>query len=37
MATLLDFERVLDKNHLYAYENWVKGELVEGPKLKNIG
>ena len=34
MATLLDFERVLDSVHLYAYENWVKGELVEGPKVE---
>ena len=34
MATLLDFERVLDSVHLYAYENWVKGELIEGPKVE---
>ena len=34
MATLLDFERVLDSVHLYAYENWVKGELVAGPKVE---
>ena len=34
MSTLLDFERVLDSVHLYAYENWVKGELVEGPKVE---
>ena len=34
MSTLLDFERVLDSVHLYAYENWVKGELIEGPKVE---
>jgi hypothetical protein len=34
MSTLVDFERVLDNVHLYAYENWIKGELVEGPKVE---
>lgn len=34
MTTLVDFERVLDSVHLYAYDNWVKGELVEGPKVE---
>lgn len=34
MSTLLDFERVLDSVHLYAYENWLKGELIEGPKVE---
>ena len=29
--TLLDFERVIDELDLYAFENWKKGELVEGP------
>jgi hypothetical protein len=33
MATLVDFERVLDSVHLYVYENWIKGELVAGPKV----
>lgn len=31
LNTLLDFERVLDNVHLYAYQNWKKGELVHGP------
>tara|TARA_B100001057_G_scaffold8474_1_gene7826 strand:- start:11376 stop:11885 length:510 start_codon:yes stop_codon:yes gene_type:complete len=31
LGTLLDFERVLDNIHLYAYQNWKKGELVSGP------
>ena len=31
LGTLLDFERVLDNVHLYAYQNWKKGELVSGP------
>ena len=34
MTTLVDFERVLDSVHLYAYDNWVKGELVEGPQVE---
>ena len=29
--TLMDFERVLDEVDLYVFENWKKGELVEGP------
>lgn len=31
LATLLDFERVLDELDLYAFKNWKLGELVEGP------
>lgn len=31
MSTILDFERVLDEADLYAYQNWLKGELVKGP------
>lgn len=31
LSTLLDFERVIDELDLYAFENWKKGELVEGP------
>jgi hypothetical protein len=31
LGTLLDFERVLDNVHLYAYQNWKQGELVSGP------
>jgi hypothetical protein len=34
MATLLDFERVLDEADLYAYKNWEIGELVQGPVVK---
>lgn len=30
---LLDFERVLDELDLYAFKNWIKGELVEGPDV----
>ena len=29
--TLLDFERVLDESDLYAFKNWILGELVDGP------
>jgi hypothetical protein len=31
LATLLDFERVIDELDVYAFENWRMGELVEGP------
>lgn len=34
MATLLDYERVLDEADLYAYQNWELGELVQGPDVK---
>jgi len=33
MSTLLDMERVLDDADTYAYKNWLKGELVQGPNL----
>jgi hypothetical protein len=29
--TLLDFERVIDELDVYAFENWKRGELIEGP------
>jgi hypothetical protein len=32
--TLLDFERVIDELDIYAFANWKKGELVEGPKYE---
>jgi hypothetical protein len=33
MSTLLDFERVLDEADLYAFKNWIVGELVQGPDV----
>ena len=33
MNTLLDFERVLDEADVYAFRNWINGELVQGPKI----
>ena len=33
MAALKDFERVLDDGDLYAYKNWILGELVQGPVI----
>lgn len=33
MSTILDFERVLDDADLYAYKNWINGELVQGPDV----
>jgi hypothetical protein len=34
IATLCDFERVLDELDLYVFDNWKKGELVEGPEYE---
>ena len=31
LLTLLDFERVLDELDMYAFKNWIIGELVAGP------
>lgn len=33
MSILLDFERVIDDCDLYAYKNWILGELVQGPNV----
>jgi len=33
ITTLLDFERVLDEIDLYAFKNWIIGELVAGPEI----
>lgn len=34
LSTLLDFERVLDEVDMYAYKNWINGELVQGPNVE---
>lgn len=34
MSVLLDFERVLDEADIYAFKNWLLGELVQGPVIK---
>ena len=31
LELLMDFERVLDEVDMYAFKNWKRGELVEGP------
>src|SRR5210317_1015491 len=31
---LLEFEKTLDSIDLYAFKNWQKGEVLEGPTLK---
>jgi hypothetical protein len=31
--TLLEFERTLDNLEVFAYKNWILGELVEGPEI----
>jgi hypothetical protein len=33
MSTLLDYERVLDEADVYAFKNWIAGELVQGPEI----
>ena len=33
LAVLKDFERVLDELDMYAYDNWLDGELAYGPKV----
>lgn len=30
---LMEFEKTLDNANLYAYRNWMSGELVEGPEI----
>lgn len=30
---LVEFERVFDDLDVYVYKNWLKGEIVEGPKI----
>lgn len=34
LSVLLDFERVLDELDIYVFDNWEKGELVEGPAIE---
>jgi len=33
ILSLIDFERVLDELDLYAFKNWIYGELVAGPEI----
>lgn len=33
LDTLMDVERVLDNLNIYAYQNWIEGEIVEGPHI----
>ena len=33
LSTLLEFERTLDNAEIFAYKNWILGELVEGPDI----
>lgn len=29
--TLVEIDRILDRMDIYSYENWIKGEIVDGP------
>lgn len=33
LSILLEFEGILDDLHIYAYENWIKGEIIRGPVI----
>jgi len=33
LQILMDFERLLDNLDIYAYRNWILGELVQGPEI----
>jgi len=33
MEMLMEFERTLDSTDIFAYKNWLDGELVHGPKV----
>ena len=33
IATILDFERVIDELDVYAFQNWDIGELIHGPEI----
>lgn len=33
LDTLIDFEGILDSLHIYAYQNWALGEVVQGPEV----
>lgn len=37
ISILLDFERVLDECDIYAFKNWILGELVQGPVVGRYG
>ena len=32
LKILKDFERVIDELDVYVFENWIKGELIQGPE-----
>lgn len=34
LKTLMEIENVLDKLNIYAYENWIEGEIVDGPHIE---
>jgi hypothetical protein len=33
LEMLLEFEGILDNLHLYAFKNWINGEVVDGPHI----
>lgn len=33
LLSLLDFERVMDELDIYAFKNWIIGELIQGPDI----
>lgn len=33
LNTLMDFENIIDSLHLYSYDNWIEGEIIQGPDV----
>lgn len=33
LDTLIEFEGILDDLNLYAYKNWIEGEVIDGPRI----
>lgn len=33
LNTLMDFENIIDSLHLYSYDNWADGEVIDGPDV----
>lgn len=34
LDTLIQFEKILDDMHMYAYKNWFEGEVIKGPEIE---
>ena len=34
LETLMQVDNVLERLNVYAYQNWIEGEVVEGPRIE---